>query len=80
MKEVDKRNDSFLCAYLLWDTYPISDPPQISAAPRSFAPSQKSRRNHRSYVRTEVLSGIVFESAQKLSVLVWINLIINFLI
>ena len=34
---------------------------------RSFAPSQKSRRNNRSYVSTEALPDVIFVRAQKLS-------------
>ena len=33
---------------------------------RNFAPLQKSRRNHRSYVWTDAPSGMVFAQAQKL--------------
>ena len=36
-----------------------------------FAPLQKPRQNHRSYVWTEALSGMVFVHAQKLSGKVW---------
>ena len=36
-------------------------------ARRSFAPLQKSRRNHRSYGWTDTLSGMVIVPAQKLS-------------
>ena len=36
-----------------------------------FAPLQKSRQNHRSYVWTEALFGMVFVHAQKLSGRVW---------
>ena len=36
------------------------------SARRSIAPSQKRRRNHLSYVRTEALSGMNFVPAQKL--------------
>ena len=38
---------------------------------RSFAPLRKSLRNHRSYVWTEALSGIIFVPAQKVSGIVW---------
>ena len=41
--------------------------PLLKSARRSFAPLQKSRRNHHSYVLTEALSGIVVVWAQKLS-------------
>ena len=34
---------------------------------RNFAPSQKSRRNHHSYVWIEALSGTVYVSAQEVS-------------
>ena len=37
----------------------------------SFAPLQKSRRNHRCYVWTEALPGMIFVSAQDLSGIVW---------
>ena len=36
------------------NTYPICDSPLQVLAQRSFARLQKSRPNHRSYVRTEV--------------------------
>ena len=35
------------------NTYPICDSARQRSARRSFAPLQKSRRNHHSYVRTE---------------------------
>ena len=38
---------------------------------RSFAPLQKSNRNHASYVWTEALSSMVFDSAQKQSYIGW---------
>ena len=38
--------------------HPIGDSPLKSSAQRSFAPLQKSRRNHRSYVWTESLSSM----------------------
>ena len=53
-------------------TYPICDAPLSWSALRSFAPLQSSRQNHRSYVWTEALSGIIFVPAQKLSGIVWI--------
>ena len=36
------------------------------SAQHSFSPLQKSRRNHRSYVRTEALPGMVVVTAEKL--------------
>ena len=53
--------------YPVWyiNTYPIYDSPLKSTARHSFAPLQKSRQNHRSYVWREALSGMVFVSAQK---------------
>jgi len=45
---------------------------EIGTARRGYASLQKSRRNHRSYVWTEALSGMVFVPAQKLSgIRVW---------
>ena len=41
------------------------------SAQSSFAPLQKSRQNHRSYVWTEALSGMVFVPAQQLHGIVW---------
>ena len=38
----------------------ICDAPLSWSARRNFSPKQKSRRNRRSYVRTEALSGMVF--------------------
>ena len=43
---------------------------EISAARRSFAPSQKSRRHSRSFVWTEALSDMIFVAAQKLFIIV----------
>ena len=43
---------------------PICEAPLLRSARRSFATLQKSRQNHHSYVWTEVLSGMVFVSAQ----------------
>ena len=51
--------------------YPTRDAPFLGSGRRSFAPSQKWRQNHRSYVRTEVLSSIIFVRAQKQSRIVW---------
>ena len=51
--------------------YPTRDAPFLGSGRRSFAPSQKWRQNHRSYVRTEVLSSIIFVRTQKQSRLVW---------
>ena len=46
--------------------YPVFGLQTPRSARRSFAPpSQKSQRNHCSYVRTEALSGKVFEPAQE---------------
>ena len=53
--------------YLFTLTYLICDDPVSRWAQRSFAPSQKSRRNHRSFVWTDVLSSMVFVSVQELS-------------
>ena len=47
-------------------TYPISDAPLLKLALGSFAPLQKSRQKHRSYVSTEALSAMVFAPAQGL--------------
>ena len=44
-------------------------------ARRSFAPPQKSRRNHRSCVWTEDLPGVTLVAAQKQSSLVWTSLL-----
>ena len=52
-------------------TYPISDAPFSRSARHSFAPLQKSRLNHRSFVWKEALSGVVFILVQKLHVIVW---------
>ena len=49
------------------ETYPICENPLSISARRSLAPPQKSRQNHRSYVWTEALPGMVFVSAQELS-------------
>ena len=46
-------------------TYPICDAPLFRSARRSFVPLQKSRRNHRSFVWTEIASGMVFVLAQE---------------
>ena len=42
------------------NTHPTCDFPLERSARRSFASSQKSRRHNRSYVWTEILSGIIF--------------------
>ena len=55
------------CTKVWHRTSPICDAPLSRVAKRSFAPLQKSRRNHRSYVWTEALSSMVFVPAQKLS-------------
>ena len=52
-------------------TPPICDCAFMRSTPRGFAPLQKQRRNHRSYVWTEALSGMVFVPAQKLSGIIW---------
>lgn len=49
------------------ETYPMYDHPRSLAARCSFAPWQKSRQNHLSYLWKEALSGIVFVSAQGLT-------------
>ena len=54
------------------NTYPMCDSPLQRSARRSFAPLQTSRRNHRSYVWTEALPGMVFMPAvQVISGIVW---------
>ena len=47
-------------------TYPISDSPLSRSSRRSFAPLQKSRWNHRYYLWTEALSGMVSISTPEL--------------
>ena len=49
---------------------PICDSSLKRSARRSFAPSQKSRRHNLSCVGTEVMSGMTFVAAQKLSSIV----------
>ena len=49
------------------ETYPICDNPLARPSRCSFASLYTSNRNHRSYVFTEALPGIVFVSAQELS-------------
>ena len=51
--------------------YPTRDAPFLGSGRRSFAPSRKWRQNHRSSVRTEVLSSMIFVRAQKQSRIVW---------
>ena len=51
--------------------YPTRDAPFLGSGRRSLTPSQKWRQNHRSYVRTEVLSSMIFVRAQKQSRIVW---------
>ena len=48
-------------------THVICNDPILRSARHSFATFQKSRRNHVSYVRTQVLSGTICVSAQELS-------------
>ena len=48
------------------NTYPICDSPLWRSARRGAASLQKSRQNHRSYVRTDALSSVVFVPTQKL--------------
>ena len=48
-------------------TYPICEAQLSRSARRSFAPLRKLRRNHRSYVWRETLSGMVFVPKQNLS-------------
>ena len=49
-----------------WNTSPIRESPLRRSTRRSFAPSQKSRRNNRYFVWTEALPDIIFVRAQKL--------------
>ena len=51
--------------------YPTRDAPFLGSGRRSLTPSQKWRQSHRSYVRTEVLSSMIFVRAQKQSRIVW---------
>ena len=51
--------------------YPTRDAPFLGSGRRNFAPSRKWRQNHRSYVRTEVLTSMIFVRAQKQSRIVW---------
>ena len=53
------------------NTFRICGSPLYWSTQRSFAPLQKSHRNHRSYVWTEALSGMVFVPVQKPSGIVW---------
>ena len=55
------------CTKVWHRTSPICDAQVSRAAQRIFALLQKSRRNYRSYVWTEVLSSMVFVTAQKQS-------------
>ena len=48
------------------NAYPICDSPLWRSARRGAASLQKSRQNHRSYVRTDALSSVVFVPTQKL--------------
>ena len=52
-------------------SYPVSYSPRSRYARASFAPLEKSRQNHRSFVSTEALSGMVFVPTQKLSGIIW---------
>ena len=53
-------------------TPPICDCAFMRSTPRGFAPLQKQRRNHRSYVWTEALYGMVFRAqAPKKSGVLW---------
>ena len=54
-------------------TYPTCDSPLPRSVRHSFAPLQKSRRNHRSYMWTEALSCMAFILAQELSIVVFRN-------
>ena len=54
--------------------YPICDSLLKRSALRSIAQLQKSRQNHRSYVSTEVLSGLVFVPAEKLCIRYRVNI------
>ena len=47
--------------------YPTRDAPFLGSGRRSLTPSQKWRQNDRSYVRTEVLTSMIFVRAQKQS-------------
>ena len=44
----------------------MCDAPLSRLARHSFATSQKSRQNHRSYVWTEAQTGMIFLATQKL--------------
>ena len=55
------------------ETYPMRDDLPSRSARRSFAPWQKYCLNHRSYVWTEALPGIMLASMQELSGIVWIK-------
>ena len=63
---VDTKGYTVYCEH-----YPICDSPVYRSAQRRFAQSEKSRRNHRSYVWTESLSSMVFLPAEKLCVISW---------
>ena len=57
-----------LSGSIVWTpVYPICDSSLSRSARHSFAP----RRNHRSYMWTEALCGMIFAPAQKLSGIVW---------
>ena len=51
--------------------YPICDSRLWRSAQRGFTSLHKSRQNHRSYVWTDALSGVVFVPTQKLSDMAW---------
>ena len=58
--------------FTLQQSVALYDAPLSRSAPCSNAqPLQKSRRNYRSYVWTEALSGIVFVPTKELSFIVW---------
>ena len=61
------------CTKVWHRTYPICDGPLPRSVRHSFAPLQKSRRNHRSYMWTEALSGMAFILAKERSIVVFRN-------
>ena len=64
------------CTEVWHRTYPIYNAPLSRSARRSLTPLHKSHRNHRQYVWTEALSGIIFVPAQKLPGIVSVNMFI----
>ena len=66
-------NTCWHCTKVCHRTYPICDGPLPRSLRRSFAPLQKSRHNHDSYVWTEALSGMAFILAQERSTVVFRN-------